>query len=741
MDYFCTFIRYCSSMDSSKVVAKSVSTTPFVDHVTKDESKEGADVARKKPNKLRRRSAASTSASVNPLSNSPTAKTSETSSSGGKKHSLATVERSIAAKVYFEHYFDRLFSGKASNSTSSSLRTRRRIHFEQALDRQSMPDSEKNRLRRDWLTREHNHTRVSRKKMNGDMFKVLTVLGRGAFGTVNLVRMKTTQAIFAMKILTKEKTLMGNHESHVRAERDVLTDAAASDENQWIVKLFYTFQDLDNLYFVMEYLPGGDLLSLLIQLEIFSEEMACFYAAEMILGIEELHKLGYIHRDIKPDNFLIDARGHLKLADCGLATDFHWSHESDYYDAIRSDTKKISCLTPSTTESCTENQLVDSVIWPLPPLEDGEMMKKDEGQHARTTSIKSISEEERLANVFCHPPKDHRLLTWRIRSRMQQTHSRKYSVVGTNNYIAPEVLKGEPYDFSIDWWSLAVIVFEMLYGYPPFSSSSQEETRQKIVDWKRWLKFPSYITKKTNVDEYEYAGEASHDVRDFIRLLLCDKTTRMGSYPQPLSSPSTPSPLTTTTATTLQLAPASLTAVLSFMMMGRDALEIKKHAWFKNVNFLRISESKPLWIPQLSSDIDSKYFEPTHTNHKLPSETNHDPVSEAPPSLTSKNAGNDASIFVQTQSSLAAVNNHPSTHSGAVDELLSPTTKQTPSTDSTTSSESLLNLRKRLAFVGFTYRTVAGEKVVAKSARSQSPALSLSNSGIKNNWIWMRRGE
>ena len=248
---------------------------------------------------------------------------------------MATVERSIATKIYLEHYFDRLFSGKSSNPTAGSARTRRRIHIEQELDRLGVSDSEKTKIREEWMTRERVLTRISREKMTADMFAPLKPLGKGAFGFVQLVRELETQRVYAMKILKKEDMLRRHQESHVRAERDMLSDAAADDSCRWLVKLIYSFQDLNHLYFVMEYCPGGDLLSLLIQFDTFPEEMARFYAAEMVLCIEETHRLGYVHRDIKPDNFLLDARGHLRLGDCGLATDFHWSHETKYYEVLR----------------------------------------------------------------------------------------------------------------------------------------------------------------------------------------------------------------------------------------------------------------------------------------------------------------------------------------------------------------------------------------------------------------------
>jgi serine/threonine protein kinase len=115
--------------------------------------------------------------------------------------------------------------------------------------------------------------------------------------------------------------------AHVKAERDILAEA----DNEWVVKLYYSFQDHSNLYFVMDYVPGGDLMGLLIRLEILDEPLARFYVAELVQAIESVHRMGFIHRDIKPDNILIDRNGHIKLTDFGLCTGFRWTHNSKYY--------------------------------------------------------------------------------------------------------------------------------------------------------------------------------------------------------------------------------------------------------------------------------------------------------------------------------------------------------------------------------------------------------------------------
>lgn len=102
-----------------------------------------------------------------------------------------------------------------------------------------------------------------------------------------------------------------------------------------IVPLVESFQDPTNLYLVMEYMPGGDFLGLLIRENTLSEPVTKFFIAEMILCIEEAHSLRCIHRDIKPDNFLVSASGHLKISDFGLAFDGHWSHDSSYFQTHR----------------------------------------------------------------------------------------------------------------------------------------------------------------------------------------------------------------------------------------------------------------------------------------------------------------------------------------------------------------------------------------------------------------------
>ncbi|XP_058807394.1 serine/threonine-protein kinase Genghis Khan isoform X2 [Phymastichus coffea] len=145
-------------------------------------------------------------------------------------------------------------------------------------------------------------------------FEIVKVIGRGAFGEVCVVRMRGSEKVFAMKILNKWEMLKRAETACFREERDVLVYG----DRRWITNLHYAFQDDNNLYLVMDYYCGGDLLTLLSKFEDrLPEDMARFYIAEMVLAIGSIHDLRYVHRDIKPDNVLLDANGHIRLADFG----------------------------------------------------------------------------------------------------------------------------------------------------------------------------------------------------------------------------------------------------------------------------------------------------------------------------------------------------------------------------------------------------------------------------------------
>ncbi|XP_015462008.3 serine/threonine-protein kinase MRCK alpha isoform X8 [Astyanax mexicanus] len=157
-------------------------------------------------------------------------------------------------------------------------------------------------------------SKVKQMRLHREDFEILKVIGRGAFGEVAVVKVKNSDKVFAMKILNKWEMLKRAETACFREERDVLVNG----DSQWITTLHYAFQDDNFLYLVMDYYVGGDLLTLLSKFEDrLPEDMSRFYLAEMVLAIDSVHQLHYVHRDIKPDNILLDVNGHIRLADFG----------------------------------------------------------------------------------------------------------------------------------------------------------------------------------------------------------------------------------------------------------------------------------------------------------------------------------------------------------------------------------------------------------------------------------------
>ncbi|CAH2104431.1 unnamed protein product [Euphydryas editha] len=149
-------------------------------------------------------------------------------------------------------------------------------------------------------------------RMKASDYDLIKVIGRGAFGEVQLVRHKSTRQVFAMKLLSKVEMIKRSDSTFFWEERHIMAHA----NSEWILKLHFAFQDHKYLYMVMDYMPGGDLVSLMSNYDI-PEKWAKFYTMEIVLALDVIHGMGFVHRDVKPDNMLIDKYGHLKLADFG----------------------------------------------------------------------------------------------------------------------------------------------------------------------------------------------------------------------------------------------------------------------------------------------------------------------------------------------------------------------------------------------------------------------------------------
>lgn len=207
-----------------------------------------------------------------------------------------------------------------------------------------------------------------------------------------------------------------------------LKDGLADIVTTRVVPLISSFQDTNHLYLVMEYMPGGDFLGLLIRENILHESVARFYIAEMILAVEEAHRLKFIHRDIKPDNFLISASGHLKISDFGLAFDGHWSHDASYYNCHRYSLVRKLGINVSGDE-------VDQ--------------KSNRGMLTQFEWYKSLVEGlERHGKFPIDADEDlEDLVGWR---NQHGNRTAANSVVGTSQYMAPEVVLGQKYDGRCD---------------------------------------------------------------------------------------------------------------------------------------------------------------------------------------------------------------------------------------------------------------------------------------------------
>uniref|UniRef100_A0A8C6VXQ2 non-specific serine/threonine protein kinase n=1 Tax=Nothobranchius furzeri TaxID=105023 RepID=A0A8C6VXQ2_NOTFU len=337
-----------------------------------------------------------------------------------------TRERVTVAKLTLENFYSTLL-------TQHEERETRQKKLEKAMDEEGLPDEEKVMRRSQHARKETEFLRLKRTRLGLDDFESLKVIGRGAFGEVRLVQKKDTGHIYAMKILRKADMLEKEQVAHIRAERDILVEA----DSAWVVKMFYSFQDKRNLYLIMEFLPGGDMMTLLMKKDTLSEEATQFYIAETVLAIDSIHQLGFIHRDIKPDNLLLDSRGHVKLSDFGLCTGLKKAHRTEFY------------------RNLTHNPPSDFSFQNMNSKRKAETWKKNRRQLA-------------------------------------------YSTVGTPDYIAPEVFMQTGYNKLCDWWSLGVIMYEMLIGRNTLLLVKSVCESSKYRAWPPAIEITQYCTDAEN---------------------------------------------------------------------------------------------------------------------------------------------------------------------------------------------------------------------------------------------------
>lgn len=306
----------------------------------------------------------------------------------------------------------------------------------------------------------------------------------------------------------------------------------ALSNNPYIVQLHYSFQDNDNLYLIMDFCPGGDLMTLLIKEDILPESLVRLYAAQAIMAVHEVHKLGYIHRDLKPDNFLLTATGHLILTDLGLAC------------KIEDNFPSTDELLPSTTEKTSS-----------PP--------------SSSTSPSPVV-----------PKTQHRLA---------------FSTVGTPDYIAPEVLLKKGYGKEVDWWSLGVILYECLIGYPPFYGDDPISTCRKILHWKSTLKWPS-----------DRIRSLSPACLDFLRSLITDADNRLGSNSNRIPSSMNTSSSSSSSSNSGSNVVSSTESLASASLLTLQT--IQNHPWFEGINWDTLSDIPMPYVPMVHGKRLSEIF-------------------------------------------------------------------------------------------------------------------------------------
>ncbi|KAJ3355672.1 hypothetical protein HDU91_005654 [Kappamyces sp. JEL0680] len=322
-------------------------------------------------------------------------------------------------KIHFlDHYLDLL--------TYLDERKKRSSHC------QSLPNlsrEEKELVWKKHCGKERAILRKRRTRVRLSNFTTLKQIGQGGYGQVYLARKRDSQELCALKKMNKKLLQKLGETQHILTERDILTRT----NSDWLVRLLYAFQDVESVYLVMEYIPGGDFRTLLNASGILHEHHAQFYFGEMCAAVFALHNLGYLHRDLKPENFLLDATGHIKLTDFGLSRG-KLSH--DVVDALRKKLEMIKC-----------SQI----------------------------NVQSASERFNTYQTF-------------------KKETRAFSLVGSPDYMAIEILTKEKlgYDHGVDYWSLGCILFESVCGFPPFTASNTDKVWVNLYNWEKVLERPVY---------------------------------------------------------------------------------------------------------------------------------------------------------------------------------------------------------------------------------------------------------
>uniref|UniRef100_A0A0D9XEV7 Protein kinase G11A n=1 Tax=Leersia perrieri TaxID=77586 RepID=A0A0D9XEV7_9ORYZ len=360
-------------------------------------------------------------------------------------------------------------------------------------------------------------------------FRLLKKLGSGDIGSVYLSELSGTRSYFAMKVM--DKASLASRKKLLRSQTEL--EILQSLDHPFLPTLYTHFETDKFSCLVMEFCPGGDLHTLRQRQpgKHFSEQAAKFYVAEVLLALEYLHMLGIIYRDLKPENVLVREDGHIMLSDFDLSLRCSVSPT-----VIKSANPGLDALQRNNAAYCVQPACIEpSCIQPscvAPTTCFGPRFFKSKS--------KSKSKKEKTKPEAANQPS---LFPELI---AEPTDARSMSFVGTHEYLAPEIIKGEGHGSAVDWWTFGIFLYELLFGKTPFKGSGNRATLFNVVG--QPLRFPE-------------SPLVSFSARDMIRgLLVKDPQHRLG--------------------------------------YKRGATEIKQHPFFEGVNWALIRCASPPDIPK-----------------------------------------------------------------------------------------------------------------------------------------------
>ncbi|KAG0047963.1 hypothetical protein BGZ83_007078 [Gryganskiella cystojenkinii] len=440
-------------------------------------------------------------------------------------------------------------------------------------------------------------------------FDFIKPISKGAFGSVFLAKKRATGDYFAIKVLKKSDMVAKNQVTNVKAERMILMNQT---DSPFVVNLYFSFQSKEYLYLVMEYLNGGDCMALMKAIVRLPEDWARNYLAEVVLGLEYLHNAGVVHRDLKPDNLLIDQNGHLKLTDFGLSRVGFLGRQAQTDRRAKAtlpspypESRPMSPFLFSHAATDSNHESTSIPMIPTPKLGPSHPSYFNWGERSRrssnasSTSIDGRSPAIGLAELpklpaaailtssssnapFPLNESSFKSSSSYLSGALHPIHSMSPKVshgnsplippsfllndlkeeapekcVGTPDYLAPECVLGMSQDAMVDWWALGVICYEFLFGYPPFHGDSPEQVFENILS--------------REIDWHESEVEISPEARDFMERLLCPvPEQRLG-------------------------------------FNGAD--EVKEHPFFQEIDWETLLTERPAFVPAPANVEDTDYFD------------------------------------------------------------------------------------------------------------------------------------